>query len=266
MKISYNWLNEYIPTGKSPAELSSLLTGTGLEVESLEKVQAVPGGLEGLVVGKVLSRRQHPNADRLSVTRVEVGSGDPLQIVCGAPNVAEGQKVAVATVGTTVYPLSGEPFEIKKAKIRGEESFGMICAEDEIGLGDSHEGIMVLPEDALPGTQLKEYFGLKDDWVLEIGLTPNRADAASHIGVARDVAAVLKKKVLYPSTEAFREGPAAGPVKVKIANTEACPRYSALVIDNITIGESPRWLKERLQAIGVKCINNVVDITNYVLH
>lgn len=265
MKISYNWLKEYIHTDKSPEELSALLTGTGLEVESLEKVQAVPGGLEGLVVGKVVAKRPHPNADRLNITRVETGSGEPLQIVCGASNVAEGQNVAVATVGTTLYPVSGGPFEIKKAKIRGEESWGMICAEDEIGLGNSHDGIMVLPEEASPGTPLKEYFNLHDDWVFEIGLTPNRADATSHTGVARDIAAVLKKKVQYPPVDEFREG-SGSTISVKVENTEACPRYSGLVITDVSVGESPRWLQERLEAIGVKCINNIVDITNYVLH
>ncbi|QEC52313.1 phenylalanyl-tRNA synthetase beta subunit [Anseongella ginsenosidimutans] len=266
MKISYNWLNEYIQTGKSPAELSALLTGTGLEVESLEKVQSIPGGLEGLVVGEVISKSPHPNADRLNLTLVDVGAEAPLRIVCGAANVAEGQKVVVAVEGTTVYPLSGQPFEIRKAKIRGEASSGMICAEDEIGLGRSHDGIMVLPADAVPGTPLKEYFKLRDDWVMEIGLTPNRADAASHIGTARDVAAVLKKKITYPSLEDFREGTGLQPVKVRVADEEACIRYSGLVIQNITLGESPRWLQDRLKAIGVKCINNVVDITNYVLH
>lgn len=266
MKLSYNWLKTYIPNDRSPIELADLLTRTGLEVESLEKKHAIPGGLEGLVVGEVLSKEQHPNADRLSLTKVNTGGETPLQIVCGAPNVAAGQKVAVAPVGTRLYPLNGEPFLIKKSKIRGEVSYGMICAEDEIGLGTSHEGILVLREDAVPGTPLKEYFDLDDDWIMEIGLTPNRADAASHIGAARDVAAVLKKKVVYPSLADFREGSDPQPVTVQVADQDACIRYSGLVIENIKLEESPDWLKDRLTGIGVKCINNVVDITNYVLH
>ncbi|HEY9559797.1 MAG TPA: phenylalanine--tRNA ligase subunit beta, partial [Anseongella sp.] len=265
MKISYNWLKEYISTDKTPGELATLLTGTGLEVESLEKIQVVPGGLEGLVVGEVLAKWPHPNADRLNLTRVNIGEAEPLQIVCGAANVAEGQKVAVALVGTTLYPLEGDPFQIKKSKIRGEASFGMICAEDEIGWGPSHEGIMELAEDAVPGTPLKKYFDLQEDWLIEIGLTPNRADAASHIGVARDVAAVLRKKVKLPSVEAFRET-SGETITVQVDDPIACIRYSGLVISDIVVGESPRWLQERLQAIGVKCINNIVDITNYVLH
>lgn len=266
MKISYNWLKEYISTDKSPDELSELLTGTGLEVESLEKIQAIPGGLEGLVVGEVISVERHPNADRLSITQVNLGEGSPLQIVCGAPNVAQGQKVAVAQVGATLYPLSGEPFKIKRSKIRGEESFGMICAEDEIGLGPSHEGILVLAAEAVPGTPLGTYFNLEDDWLIEIGLTPNRADAASLIGVARDVAAVLRKQVNYPSVARFQEGTEANPLKVRVENPEACIRYSGLVITGVTVRDSPAWLQDRLKAIGVKCINNIVDITNYVLH
>jgi len=204
MKISYNWLKEFIQTDKSPQEISTILTGTGLEVESLEKVQAIPGGLEGLVIGYVKERAQHPNADRLSITKVDVGSGTDLQIVCGAANVAAGQKVVVATVGTTVHPTAGEPFAINKSKIRGEVSEGMICAEDEIGLGTDHAGIMVLADDAAVGTPAKEYFKLNDDFMFEIGLTPNRADATSHLGTARDIAAFLKTTIIKPDVSAFK--------------------------------------------------------------
>src|SRR6202012_2137816 len=181
MKISYNWLKEFIDINKSPEEISAILTGTGLEVESLEKVQAVPGGLEGLIIGYVKECSQHPNADRLKITKVDAGTGEDLQVVCGASNVAAGQKVVLATVGTTVHPTSSEPFTINKSKIRGEVSEGMICAEDEIGLGTGHEGIMVLDADAVPGSLAKDYFKLNDDYLFEIGLTPNRADAASHL-------------------------------------------------------------------------------------
>jgi len=204
MKISYNWLKQFINTDKTPEEISIILTGIGLEVESLEKVQAIPGGLEGLVIGYVKERYQHPNADRLSVTKVDVGTGEELQIVCGAPNVAAGQKVVVATVGTTVHPTAGEPFKINKSKIRGEESAGMICASDEIGLGTDHDGIMVLDADAVVGTLAKDYFKLADDYLFEIGLTPNRADAASHLGTARDIAAFVKTGIIKPDVSAFK--------------------------------------------------------------
>lgn len=243
-----------------------ILTGTGLEVESLEKVQAVPGGLEGLVIGYVKERAQHPNADRLSITKVDVGSGTDLQIVCGAANVAAGQKVVVATVGTTVHPSSGEPFAINKSKIRGEVSEGMICAEDEIGLGTSHEGIMVLPEDAVVGTPAKEYFNLNDDYMYEIGLTPNRADATSHLGTARDIAAYLKTTVVKPDVSAFAVDNNNRVIDVVVENEQASPRYAGLTISGIEVKESPQWLKERLAVIGVRAINNIVDVTNYVLH
>src|ERR1700709_2216682 len=204
MKISYNWLKEFIDTDKTPEEISTILTGTGLEVESLEKVQAIPGGLEGLVIGYVKETAQHPNADRLKVTKVDVGTGEDLQIVCGASNVAAGQKVVVATVGTTVHPTSGEPFLIKESKIRGEVSQGMICAEDEIGLGTDHAGIMVLADDAVVGSLAKNFFKLNDDYMYEIGLTPNRADAVSHLGTARDIAAFLKIGITKPDVSAFK--------------------------------------------------------------
>lgn len=266
MKISYNWLKQFIDTDKTPEQISQILTGIGLEVESLEKVQAVPGGLEGLVIGYVKDRALHPNADRLSITKVDVGTGTDLNIVCGAPNVAAGQKVVVATVGTTVYPTIGEPFKINKSKIRGEESEGMICAEDEIGLGHSHDGIMILAADAPVGTPAKEYFKLNDDYLYEIGLTPNRADAASHLGTARDIAAFIKTNINRPDISGFKTDNHDRKIEVVVENTEACPRYSSLTISGVKVKESPEWLKQKLAVIGVRAINNVVDITNYVLH
>lgn len=266
MKISYNWLKDFIDTGKSPKEISTILTGIGLEVESLEKVQPVPGGLEGLVVGYVKECFQHPNADRLRVTKVDAGTGQDLQIVCGAHNVASGQKVVVATVGTTVYPTAGEPFKINKSKIRGEESEGMICAEDEIGLGTDHAGIMVLDDSAAVGALAKDYFKLNDDYLYEIGLTPNRADAASHLGTARDIAAFLKIPVKKPDVSAFKVDNTSCTIKVIVENEQASPRYSSLTISGVEVKESPQWLKERLGIIGIRSINNIVDATNYVLH
>ncbi|MET3503728.1 phenylalanyl-tRNA synthetase beta chain [Mucilaginibacter rubeus] len=266
MKISYNWLKEFIDTDKTPQEISIILTGTGLEVESLEKVQAVPGGLEGLVIGYVKECVDHANSHHLHVTKVDIGGAEDLQIVCGAANVAAGQKVVVAVVGSTVYPTSGEPFAIKKSKIRGEESHGMICAEDEIGLGTSHAGIMVLPEDAPVGTPAKEYFKLNDDYMYEIGLTPNRADAASHLGTARDIAAFLKIGIHKPDVSAFKVDNTSRTIKVVVENEQASPRYSGLTISGVEVKESPQWLKERLAVIGIRAINNIVDVTNYVLH
>jgi phenylalanyl-tRNA synthetase beta chain len=266
MKISYNWLKEFIDTDKTPQEISIILTGTGLEVESLEKVQAVPGGLEGLVIGYVKECVDHANSDHLHVTKVDVGTGEDLQIVCGAANVAAGQKVVVAVVGSTVYPTNGEAFVIKKSKIRGEESHGMICAEDEIGLGSSHAGIMVLPEDAPVGTPAKEYFKLNDDYMYEIGLTPNRADAASHLGTARDIAAFLKTGINKPDVSAFKVDNTSRTIPVIVENEQASPRYSGLTISGVEVKESPKWLKERLAVIGIRSINNIVDVTNYVLH
>ncbi|OCX54599.1 phenylalanine--tRNA ligase subunit beta [Mucilaginibacter sp. PPCGB 2223] len=266
MKISYNWLKQFINTDKTPEEISVILTGIGLEVESLEKVQAVPGGLEGLVIGYVKERHQHPNADRLSVTKVDVGAGEDLQIVCGAPNVAAGQKVVVATVGTTVYPTTGEPFKINKSKIRGEESSGMICANDEIGLGTDHDGIMVLDADAVVGSLAKDYFKLNDDYLYEIGLTPNRADAASHLGTARDIAAFLKLPVIKPDVSAFKIVNKSLPVEVVVEDATDAPRYAGVTISGIEVKESPKWLTEKLAVIGIRSINNIVDVTNYVLH
>ncbi len=266
MKISYKWLQQFIQTDKTPDELSLILTNIGLEVESLEKVEGVPGGLEGLVIGYVKECIQHPNADRLKVTKVDVGQAEDLQVVCGASNVAAGQKVVVATVNTTVYPVSGEPFKINKSKIRGEFSEGMICAEDEIGLGHDHDGIMVLDADAEIGSAAKAYFKLEDDYVFEIGLTPNRADAASHLGVARDLAAFLQIPLITPDVSGFKVQGQSLTIPVSVEDKEACPRYSSLTISNITVGQSPDWLKDKLNAIGVRPINNVVDVTNYILH
>ena len=266
MKISYNWLKEFIDTDKTPEEISKILTGTGLEVESLETVQAVPGGLEGLVIGYVKECVQHPNADRLRITKVDVGTGEDLQIVCGAHNVAAGQKVVVATVGTTVHPSAGEPFKINKSKIRGEASEGMICAEDEIGLGTDHSGIMELDADAEIGTLAKDYFKLSNDYLYEIGLTPNRADATSHLGTARDIAAFLKIGINKPDVSAFKVDNTDLTIKVVVENEQASPRYSGLTISGVEVKESPKWLKERLGVIGIRSINNIVDATNYVLH
>ena len=246
MKISYNWLKQYIDIPESPEEIGKILTSTGLEVEHVEEHETVKGGLKGLFVGSVLTCVKHPNADKLSVTTVDVGSGKILNVVCGAPNVAAGQKVIVAVPGTTVHPTTGTPFEIKVAKIRGEQSEGMICAEDEIGLGASHAGIMILDPSAKVGTPASEYFGVQSDNTIEIGLTPNRADAASHIGVARDIKAVLKRDLKLPSVENFSVDNNSLSIPVVVENTEACPRYSALTITGITVSESPKWLKDPL--------------------
>ncbi|MNK33208.1 Phenylalanine--tRNA ligase beta subunit [compost metagenome] len=266
MKISYNWLKQFVQIDKTPQELSLILTNVGLEVESVEKVQPVAGGLAGLVIGEVLTCVQHPNADRLRVTTVNVGGSENLQIVCGAPNVAAGQKVVVATVGTTVYPLEGEPFKIKESKIRGELSQGMICAEDEIGLGKSHDGIMILANDTEVGILAKDHFNMEDDYLFEIGLTPNRADAASHLGVARDLAAYFRSEYEIPDLTAFKTDNENLVIPVEVEDLEACPRYSSVTISGVTVTESPEWLKDKLKVIGLRPINNVVDITNYVLH
>ncbi|RBL92818.1 phenylalanine--tRNA ligase subunit beta [Chitinophaga flava] len=273
MTISYNWLCEYLPVKPTPEELSTILTRIGLEVESLEKFEAVKGSLAGLVIGEVLTAEQHPNADKLKLTTVNTGNSEPLRIVCGAPNVAVGQKVVVAPIGTTIYPLGGEPLTMKKAKIRGEESHGMICAEDEIGLGNSHAGIMVLDASLIPGTPASEVFRPAQDWIFEIGLTPNRMDAMSHVGVAKDVCAFLnnlehthKYLVQLPEIKALPQADAPLPISVTIDNTDACPRYSGISITGVTVAPSPEWLKNHLQAIGVRPINNIVDITNFVLH
>jgi phenylalanyl-tRNA synthetase beta chain len=265
MKISYHWLQQYINTTLNPNDLGKVLTNTGLEVESIAPIELIKGGLQGLIIGEVMTCIKHPNADMLSITTVNIGS-QVLNIVCGAPNVAAGQRVVVATVGTTVYPLVGEPFIIKKAKIRGEASEGMICAEDEIGLGASHAGIMVLPNDAAVGTPAALYFDVDNDYVFEIGLTPNRIDAASHIGVARDVAAALNLDLKYPETPPITNVPSPKNIDINIQNPAGCPRFSGIVIQNATIAPSPDWLQKRLIAIGLNPINNAVDITNYVMH
>lgn len=270
MNISYKWLKEYLSTDKSPTELSEILTDLGLEIGSIEDVETVKGGLKGIVVGEVLTCVKHPDADKLSVTTVNVGGDEPLPIVCGAPNVAAGQKVVVATVGTTLY--SGEEsFKIKKAKIRGEISEGMICAEDEIGLGTSHDGIMILDPNAKVGTPASEYFNIESDTIFEVELTPNRIDAASHIGVARDLVAAfraqnIESSIKWPSIDDFKIDNNNYPIKVTVENGEATPRYSGLTMTNITVKESPDWLKNKLLSIGMSPINNVVDITNFVLH
>ncbi|RLD62322.1 MAG: phenylalanine--tRNA ligase subunit beta, partial [Bacteroidetes bacterium] len=276
MKISYNWLKQYLDIDLSIDKLSELLTDCGLEVEGLEKWESVKGGLQGIVVGEVKTCERHPNADRLSVTTVDVGNGIVLPIVCGAPNVAAGQKVIVATVGTKLYS-GDEDFTIKKSKIRGEVSEGMICAEDELGLGNSHDGIMVLDEKTEVGKPAKEYFNIEEDYIFEIGLTPNRTDAMSHIGVARDIKAVLEnidfienkhfnRKLNIPSISDFSIDNTDKNVEVIVENPEACPRYTGLTITDIEVKKSPEWLKNRLNAIGLRPINNIVDITNYVLH
>ena len=270
MNISYNWLKQYININITPDELSKALTSIGLEVGGVDEVQTVKGGLEGLVIGEVLTCTNHENSDHLHVTTVNVGTEEALQIVCGAPNVAAGQKVVVATVGTKLY--SGEEsFTIKRSKIRGVESMGMICAEDEIGIGTSHDGIIVLPADAVVGTLAKDYYGIKSDYLLEVDITPNRVDAASHYGVARDLAAFFALKnpaiqLTKPSVDAFKIQNTNLTIPVTVENTEACPRYSAVTISGVKVTESPEWLKNALLVIGLRPINNIVDITNYVLH
>lgn len=272
MKVSLNWLKQYINIALSPDKISEILTEIGLEVEGMGKVESIEGGLEGIVLGYIKECNKHPNSDRLSLTKVDVGTGEDLSIVCGAPNVAKGQKVLVATVGTTLYPTGGEPFKIKKSKIRGESSAGMICAEDEIGLGTDHDGIMVLDTEAEPGTPAKEIFELETDYVYEIGLTPNRSDATNHIGVAKDLAAALRinyeqgNELRFPNVDDFKVDNHSLPIEVTVENSEACPRYAGICIQDVTIKESPEWLQNRLKAIGVKVINNIVDITNYILH
>jgi phenylalanyl-tRNA synthetase beta chain len=268
MKISYSWLKDYIKISQSPEEICDILTQTGLEVGGLEEVETVKGGMKGLVIGEVITCEPHPNSDHLSKTTVNVGSVDFLPIVCGAPNVAAGQKVVVATVGTKLY-MGDDELTIKKSKIRGEVSQGMICAEDEIGIGTEHAGILVLKETAQVGTNAKDYFEIESDWVIEIDLTPNRIDGASHIGAARDLAAFLKKtediEYTRPSVDHFKVDNHNLEIPVEIKNPEACPRYAGVTISGIEVKESPEWLQNRLKTIGLSPINNIVDITNYVL-
>ncbi|TDE10313.1 phenylalanine--tRNA ligase subunit beta [Dyadobacter psychrotolerans] len=267
MKISYKWLKELIEITESPEEIGKLLTATGLEVENIEEIESVRGGLKGVVIGEVLTCEKHPEADRLKITTVDTGLAEPLNIVCGAANVAAGQKVVVATVGAILYPTGNEEaLVLKKSKIRGALSEGMICAEDELGLGTSHDGILVLETELPNGTPASEYFGISSDYLIEIGLTPNRADAASHFGVARDLRAVLNRKINLPSVDAFVIGNESLSMEVSVENTEACPRYAGLTISGITVTESPAWLKQKLQTIGIRSVNNIVDVTNYICH
>ncbi len=267
MKISYKWLKTLLDIKERPEEIGKLLTGTGLEVEGIEEVETIKGGLRDVVIGEVLTCEKHPDADKLSITTVDVGEEKPLDIVCGAPNVAAGQKVVVAMVGATLHPQGSEqPLVIKKAKIRGAVSEGMICAEDELGMGTSHAGILVLDTHLPNGTPASQYFGLESDHVFEIGLTPNRADAASHFGVARDLKAVLDREITLPSVDSFEIKNHDLPMGVVVENAAAAPRYCGLTVNNLTVRESPKWLRQRLTAIGVRPINNVVDITNYVCH
>ena len=279
MKISYNWLKDYLPDEAlqpgivdSPKKLGSILTSVGLELESLEKYEEIKNSLDGLIIAEVLSCEKHPDADKLKVARVNNGLGDTLQIVCGAANIAAGQKVVLAPVGITIYPTKGDPIALKKAKIRGVESQGMICAEDEIGVGESHAGIIVLPENAIPGTPLSEYYKLYSDWILELGLTPNRTDAMSHLGVAKDVCAYIshhhKKQlgIVSPFKDSFKKENNKLPIEIVIENAEACRRYSGVSISGINVAASPAWLQNKLKSIGVRPVNNVVDITNFILH
>ena len=270
MNISYNWLKDYLDFDLQPDEVAAALTSIGLETGGVEEVQTIKGGLEGLVIGEVLTCEEHPNSDHLHITTVNVGGAEPLQIVCGAPNVAAGQKVVVAVNGTKLYD-GDECFTIKRSKIRGVESNGMICAEDEIGIGTDHAGIIVLPADAVVGTSAKEYYNVKSDYVLEVDITPNRVDATSHFGVARDLAAYLKQNgkpanLKRPSVDAFTIDDEVPAIEVVVENKEACLRYSGITIKNVTVKESPEWLQNRLKVIGLRPINNVVDITNYILH
>lgn len=271
MKISYNWLKQFIKIEENSAETSALLTDLGLEVEVVEKFQTVKGGLEGVVAGRVLTCEQHPNADRLKVTTVDLGNGIPVQIVCGASNVAQGQIVPVATIGTTLYDKDGVGFQIKKGKIRDQESHGMICAEDELGLGEGHDGIMVLDESIVPGTPAAQIFHIENDEVFEIGLTPNRADAMSHMGVARDLKAGLLQRnisveLITPSVSKFKVDKRTLKIDVDVQDAKLAPRYCGVTISGITVGTSPEWLQNRLKSIGITPKNNIVDVTNYVLH
>ena len=272
MKISYNWLKQFIKTDLNSEDTAAILTDLGLEVEGVEKYESLKGGLQGVVIGHVLTCVQHTNADKLKVTTVDIGTGTPIQIVCGASNVGVGQKVPVATIGTKLYDKEGNAFEIKKGKIRGEESHGMICAEDELGLGDSHDGIMILAPELIPGTPASKVFNIETDEVFEIGLTPNRADAMSHWGVARDLRAGLIQKnstqseLITPSVNKFKVEKRTLKIDVKVEDTKLAPRYCGVTISGVTIKPSPEWLKNRLKSIGLTPKNNIVDVTNYVLH
>jgi phenylalanyl-tRNA synthetase beta chain len=269
MKISYTWLKDYINLNLSPSEVAAVLTQLGLETGTVEEVESIKGGLKGLFVGEVVTCEKHPNSDHLSVTTVNIGGDENLPVVCGAPNVAAGQKVIFATVGTVLYK-GEEQFTIQKSKIRGEVSMGMICAEDEIGLGEDHNGIMILSNKAIPGTLASDFFNIQSDFVLEVDLTPNRIDSASHIGIARDISAYLAQKedISYtvPDVNSFKSDNQNLAISVVVENQEACPRYAGLTISGVTVQASPQWLQNRLKAIGQNPINNIVDITNYILH
>jgi phenylalanyl-tRNA synthetase beta chain len=272
MTVSHDWLHDYLPVSIEPQRLSRILTSIGLEVESLERYESHKGGLTGLIIGEVIECLPHPNADKLKVTQVNIGNSHPVQIVCGAANVDKGQKVVVATPGTTIYPMKKEPLLIKTVTIRGVESYGMICAEDEIGVSEDHSGIMVLPADLKAGASASNYFQPYTDWIYEIGLTPNRMDAMSHLGVARDVCAYLihhdngQFKVKSPFIDVFTPDSNSLPIAVKIENQLACQRYSGVAISNVTVSDSPDWLQKKLRSIGQRPINNIVDITNFILH
>jgi phenylalanyl-tRNA synthetase beta chain len=271
MKISYNWLKQFIKIDLKSEETATLLTDLGLEVEVVEKYQSVRGGLEGVVVGHVLTCEKHPDADRLSITTVDLGDGTPVQIVCGASNVAKGQNVPVATIGTKLFDAAGVAFEIKKGKIRGQESHGMICAEDELGIGTSHDGIMILDATLKPGTPCATVFNIENDEVFEIGLTPNRADAMSHYGVARDLRASLLQKnsnieLITPSVSTFRIDKRTLKIDVDVKDSKLAPRYCGVTLSGLTVKPSPEWLQNRLKAIGITPKNNIVDVTNYILH
>ncbi|MBR6814131.1 MAG: phenylalanine--tRNA ligase subunit beta, partial [Tidjanibacter sp.] len=272
MNISFKWLKEYLHSDLTAEEATTILTDIGLEIEGFEKVESIKGGLAGVVVGEVLTCTNHPDSDHLHLTTVDVGTGEPLQIVCGASNCRQGLKVMVATIGTTLHPIdSEEEFKIKKSKIRGVESFGMLCAEDELGIGRDHAGIMELRTDAVVGTPAKEYLGLEEDYLLEIGLTPNRIDAASHYGVARDLAAYLRAagrpvELTRPAVDAWKVDNNSFATEVVVEDTEGAPRYAGVNISGVTVAPSPEWLQNYLRVIGINPKNNVVDVTNFVLH
>jgi len=269
MKISYNWIKQYLDINLDVKLVSQYLTDCGLEVETIEHYESIKGGLKGFIIGEVITQQKHPDADRLSLTTVNIGEKELLSIVCGAPNVAAGQKVVVATIGTIIYSEKGN-FEIKKSKIRGAVSEGMICAEDEIGIGSSHDGILVLNSNAIVGTKAKDFFQITEDFIFEIGLTPNRIDAASHLGVARDLAAVLNAngiscKLNFPSVEHFKIDNEALSIDVFVEDYLACPRYSGVTISGIEVKNSPKWLQDRLKSVGLRPINNIVDCTNFIM-
>ena len=273
MKLSYKWILKYAELDYSPKEREKKLTDCGLEVEAFEQYQSVRGGLEGIVIGKVLSKEKHPNADKLSLTKVDIGRGEALSIVCGAPNVEAGQTVVVAPVGSVLYPTNSEAFPIKKTKIRGEVSEGMICAEDELGIGTSHDGIMVLNDDIAVGTKAADYFKIENDYVFEIGLTPNRSDATSHIGAARDLVAVCNAErneiscsLQLPEVATIEIPENLQKCDIQVKDFDACPRYSGMLIENINnASETPAYIKHKLEAVGLRSINPIVDITNFVM-